>query len=282
MCEACSKTVTGFGLRKFSDNGEKMKIAYRTQPYKDYDIGDALKQLARLGYDGVELCLEHPDTNLDELTDSKIAGVKNLLQENNLGLSSVSLHCNFVENDVCFSDLKRAILITKKFDTDILVISTGPVCLSELESQKATLRKRLRELLALCAAHDIKLALEPEPNFIIATTAEMLALIEEMNSECLKCNFDVGHSYISDPSLLKAIKLLGKEIIHTHIEDIRAKKHYHLIPGEGDIDLQAVVEAFSNIGFDGYLTVDLFNFDPSVAAAPSLDYLRACVRSTEK
>jgi len=251
-----------------------MKIAYRTQPYKDYDISTALKQLAQLGYDGVELCLEHPDTNLDKLADDKIAIVKDQLHENNLGLSSVSLHCNFVENDACFSDLKRAIPITRKFDTDILVISTGSIKEKEATAQRTMLRSRLSELLALCDAYNITLALEPEPDFIIGTTAKMLSLIEEMKSERLKCNFDVGHSYISDPSLLEAISLLGEKIAHTHIEDIRSKQHYHLIPGEGDIDLKAVIKAFSRIGFDGYLTVDLFNFDPAVAAAPSLAYLR--------
>ena len=251
-----------------------MKIAYRTQAYKDYDIETALNQFSKLGYEGVELCLEHPDTNLDKLTDDKITFVKKLLRENNLGLSSVSLHCNFVENDVCFSELKRAIPITGKFGADLLVISTGTLRESEAETQRATLRIRISELLTLCDENDVSLALEPEPDFIIGNTADMLKLIKDMNHARLKCNFDVGHSHICDPSLTEAIKVLGEKIAHTHIEDIRDKKHYHLIPGEGDINLKSVIEALSSIGFDNYLTLDLFNLDPAVAAEPSLAYLK--------
>jgi hypothetical protein len=42
-----------------------------TAAYKDYEIGEASNQLAELGYDGVELCLEHPDTKMGKLTDDK-------------------------------------------------------------------------------------------------------------------------------------------------------------------------------------------------------------------
>lgn len=254
-----------------------MKIAYRTQAYKNYDIETALSQLANLGYDGVELCLEHPDTSLDKLTDDKIAYVKKLLHENNLGLSSVSLHCNFVDNDKCFSELKKAIPITKKFDAHLLVISTGTLRESEAETQRATLRTRIRELLTLCDENDVLLALEPEPEFIIGSTVDMLELIEDIGHDRLKCNLDVGHSYITDNSVTSAIELLGEKIAHTHVEDIKDKKHYHLIPGDGDIDLEAVIEALSSIGFDSYLTLDLFNIEPGVAAEPSLEHLRKLI-----
>lgn len=255
-----------------------MKIAYRTQPYCDYDIETAFNQLANLGYDGVELCLEHSDTTVDKLTNDKIAYVKKLLYENNLGLSSVSLHCNFVDNDICFSELKKAIPITSKFDSDLLVISTGTLSESEGGRQKA-LHTRIRKLLTLCDENDVSLALEPEPEFMIGSTADMLELIEDIGHDRLKCNLDVGHSYITDSSVTEAIELLGEKIVHTHIEDIKDKEHYHLIPGEGDIDLKGIVKALSSIGFGNYLTLDLFNYDPADAAEPSLKYLRKLERN---
>lgn len=251
-----------------------MKIAYRTQPYTDYGIEEAFNHLANLGYDGVELCLEHPDTTVKKLTDDKIAEVKNLLdEENNLGLSSVSLHCNFVDDDECFSELKKAIPIAVKFGSELLVISTGKISESK-EEQKSVLRTRISELLDLCDENEVILALEPEPDFIVGSTEDMLELIEDVESERLKCNLDIGHSYITDSSVTESIELLGENIVHVHIEDIKDKKHYHLIPGEEDMDLKAIIEALLSIGFDNYLTIDLFNFDPKDAAEPSLMYLR--------
>ena len=45
-----------------------LRLAYRTCPYKECDISDAVRQIAKVGYDGVELCLENRDISVDVLT----------------------------------------------------------------------------------------------------------------------------------------------------------------------------------------------------------------------
>ena len=40
------------------------RIGFRTAGYRRVGIEDALRSIASVGYDGVEVCLEHPDRGL--------------------------------------------------------------------------------------------------------------------------------------------------------------------------------------------------------------------------
>ena len=44
--------------------------------------------------------------------------------------------------------------------------------------------------------------------------------------------------------------------------------HHHLIPGEGVIDFKATLKALDDIGYQGWITVELYPYvdDPDVAA----------------
>ena len=37
------------------------RIGFRTAGYRNVPIEEAVRAIAEIGYDGVELCLEHPD-----------------------------------------------------------------------------------------------------------------------------------------------------------------------------------------------------------------------------
>jgi sugar phosphate isomerase/epimerase len=69
---------------------------------------------------------------------------------------------------------------------------------------------------------------------------------------------------------------LADYIGHFHLADIAQNKiHNHLIPGEGVIDFKRVLKAIYDIGYDGYITVELYPYqkDPIRAARKAHDYL---------
>ncbi len=51
---------------------------------------------------------------------------------------------------------------------------------------------------------------------------------------------------------------LASRIFHIHLEDISCRKHYHLIPGEGDIDFEEIFRALAGIDYEGFVTVELY------------------------
>lgn len=249
-----------------------MKTGYRTSPYSKFDILTALRKIAEAGYDGVELCLEHPDCRVERLDADAIARIKDGLALYRLGLASLSWHCNFIADDKNFEGLKKAVSITRKFDCGILILSTGPI--TDKPAQWKTLVTRTKELLRIAEDETVILAMEAEPKFVCESTDDAIRLAAETGSPRMAVNLDIGHAHITDSSIPESIHKLGRLLVHTHIEDIKNKIHKHLPPGEGDIDFDVVAHALWKANYDGYLVADLFASDPDVVAKPTCEVLK--------
>jgi sugar phosphate isomerase/epimerase len=62
---------------------------------------------------------------------------------------------------------------------------------------------------------------------------------------------------------------LKEHIRHVHLEDIAATRvHHHLVPGEGVIDFVSTLRALSDVGYNGWVTIELYTCheNPDVAA----------------
>jgi sugar phosphate isomerase/epimerase len=67
---------------------------------------------------------------------------------------------------------------------------------------------------------------------------------------------------------------LAPFIRHFHLEDIAASRvHHHLVPGEGAIDFTATLRAIRAIGYDGWITIELYPYvdNPDDAARLARD-----------
>src|SRR5437016_11663639 len=73
----------------------------------------------------------------------------------------------------------------------------------------------------------------------------------------------------------ECVRLLGDRIWNLHVEDIPGRKHYHMIPGEGTLDWKALRDALIGVGYDRFLTVELYTHtaDPQRAAEESYRFL---------
>ena len=62
--------------------------------------------------------------------------------------------------------------------------------------------------------------------------------------------------------------------------DIKNRKHHHLIPGLGSINFRKVFESMENIGYNGFVTVELYPYktNPIEAALTSMNYLNSISR----
>jgi sugar phosphate isomerase/epimerase len=73
--------------------------------------------------------------------------------------------------------------------------------------------------------------------------------------------------------------LLAGRIWNVHVEDIKGRKHFHLIPGLGDLPFAQYINALRKINYDGYLTVELYSYQeqPEDAGRQALSYLTPLV-----
>lgn len=138
------------------------------------------------------------------------------------------------------------------------------------------LKHSLRELLPYAEKHNVRLGIEYEPGLLVERYGELFYLIEEMDSPYLGANLDLGHSHVLGEDPKTVISGLSQKIFHVHLEDILARKHYHLIPGLGDVPFQTLFSLLDQCGFKGFVTVELYTYphEPEEAARKSLDYLQ--------
>jgi len=86
----------------------------------------------------------------------------------------------------------------------------------------------------------------------------------------LGANLDVGHAWCAGDDPAESVRILGRRIRHLHLEDIKGRRHFHLIPGEGgEIDFAAIRAALDRIGYTGAAAVELYTYpdEPDRAAA---------------
>ncbi len=118
--------------------------------------------------------------------------------------------------------------------------------------------------------------MEYEPGLLVERADELAGLIREIGAENFGANLDFGHSHLAGEVPSHVAGRLASRIFHIHLEDISNRKHYHLIPGEGDIDFEDIFRALAGIDYDGFVTVELYTFpeNPEQAAGKAFDYLK--------
>ena len=129
----------------------------------------------------------------------------------------------------------------------------------------------------------VDLGIEFEPELLVECTEEVLTLIDDVESDALGVNLDVGHAAVCGEDPAESIRQCAGHITGIHLEDIeggRGGKHYHLIPGEGDLDFEPVFGALDDIGYDGFATFELYTYpdEPDEAARRARDELVEYVR----
>lgn len=260
-----------------------MKLLGRTQPLSHYPIGECLSVIRRLGFDGVEICLENPDLAPGLLMSELVGAVRAQVAALGLQPHSVSYHKDFIYDDAEFELTRQAIRWTPLFGTDLFVFSgvrrrSGDGG-SETRAEWDRMVERTRELVEIAQAHGVVLALEFEPGFVVGSTADLLRLCETIPSPHLAANLDLGHVFLCDPDPLGAIRQIGAKTVHGHIENMRAGVHDHLIPQDGEMDLPAYLAALADAGFTGGLALDLYKYDYEVVAGEAVAYLRGLIES---
>ncbi len=200
-----------------------------------------------------------------------------VLADCGLSCASVSYHGDFEPPQERADNQLRSLQLTPALGSDVLILNAEKAEPERLRAQWDDLKRRLEHLLPEAEKSGTRIALEPEPGHFLHSSADMTRLIAEVEHPLLAVNLDVGHAYLTDDDLGAAICELGDRIAHTHIEGMPAGEHRHLVPGEGDLDLTEVKAALDSIGYDGWLTVDLFRIgeDPEGFARRSLAALQS-------
>jgi sugar phosphate isomerase/epimerase len=252
-----------------------MKFSGRTQPlYPHYSILQALEKIKTLGFDGVEICLEIDEIAPDVLTNELVETIWAKVEQLNLKPHVVGYHKDYIYDDSEFQKTQTAIRLTPAFGTNILIFS-GTSKRNGDSGEWKRMIQRTQTLVRIAEDHHVVLAQEFEPGFIVGSTQDLLNLFDEIPSPHLAANLDLGHVFLCDPDPLNSIRQLGPKIVHGHVENMAKGIHRHLLPQEGDINLQDYLSVLQTTGFTGSLALDLYDYDYAAQSMEALTYLRS-------
>jgi sugar phosphate isomerase/epimerase len=263
-----------------------MKFAFSTNAFRKYTFEDAAQAISRSGYTGIEIMCDTPHAWPDDLSETDIYHIKESLKRNQLEISNLNAfmmcavqdfhHPSWIEKDPDFRQIRidhtrKCIDLARRLGAE--TISTepgGPLEGMHPDTAMQIFIDGLGQVLDDARDMGITVLVEPEPDLLIETSDQYLALIDQFSHPNLALNFDVGHFFCVGEDPVETVFKLSEYTRHYHLEDIAAnREHHHIIPGQGAIDIPAVIHAIQETGYDGHVTLELYPYldNPQLTAA---------------
>jgi sugar phosphate isomerase/epimerase len=275
-----------------------MKFGLCQELFGDRNWDDQCRTMAELGYHGVEIA---PFTLAPLVTDVS-AEQRRALRETaqRFGLETIGLHwllaktegfhlttrdreirratsAYFVELARCCADLGGKILV---LGSPLQRNLEPGVSISEALDHAEEV---LRDALPTCEERGVTIAFEPltkkETDFI-NTCEEACVLIDHIDHPNLKLHQDVKAMLGAESDNVPAtIAKYPHKTVHFHANDVNL-----LGPGMGDVDFVPIFEALLARGYDGYVSVEVFDYSPGadVIARTSIETMTSALDAARR
>lgn len=270
-----------------------VKLAYSTNAFKKFSLEEAIRQIALLGFSGVEIMADRPHLYPSDYADpKKMDGLKKALKDSRLAISNLNTftlcaigdmhHPSWIEKEPELREIrirhtKDCLVLAKELSCPNISIQPGGKLehFSRSEAEKIFL-DGLGEVIPLAKKLGVRILIEPEPALFMENSTQFLEFIAKTDRPTVGLNFDIGHFHCAGEDAAEQIIHLKDHIGHMHIEDIMNRLHAHLICGLGEINFITVFEAVRKIGYQGFISLELYPYqnEPVEAGRKSLEHLK--------
>jgi sugar phosphate isomerase/epimerase len=268
-----------------------MKFALCNEMFGDRPVAEACSVAGRLGYHGIEIAPFTLSASVKDVTARQRKEVRQIVADH--GLEVVGLHWLFVGPTGLHITTPDEAVWRKTRDylsclVDLCSDLGGKVMVIGSPKQRGILPgqtfegawKRAVELfsavLEKSAKRGVTLCIEPlslkETDFI-NTVAEGIQMVRQINHPQFRLHLDVKAMCSEGkpvPEIIRSVK--AEDIGHFHVNDPNLYG-----PGMGEVDYGPIAEAIRDIGYDRWLSVEVFKYDPDpeTIARKSIECLRS-------
>ncbi len=284
---------------------ERFKLAFSTNAFSRHSLESAINCIAVCGYAGVEILADKPHLYPDRFSPRRAAKIQAVLSRKGLAISNINANCTFgywkdappepffepslispvrqyraVRAEMIANTLRYAHALGA---ANISITSGKALPTVPPDKARRQLKESLKPLLDLAHKLNVRIGIESEPGLLIEWAAELAELISVMGSPLLGANLDIGHSVVIGEPLGHTLRLLRGRIWNCHIEDLVGRKHYHLIPGRGNLNWAGLKRQLAVTRYPHFLTVELYTCPdkPRQAAKESMAFLKPIFRAQQ-
>ena len=271
-----------------------MKYAFNTWAYSSfpawlpcYPLDEAIRRIAAIGYDGVEIGCAAPHAWPAYLSKERRAELRNLLEVS--GLQAVSL----LPTPGGGPGFNPASPLPEEQEATVRYYNEVIDLASDLGAKKVlyiagwqifgTSRQqawdRTKNCLDQIASHADKkgITIVAEPTAaatnLIETADDAMELMRSVARDNVKVMFDTFHALYRNEIPADYVRAMRDDLVHIHVSDSN-----RVIPGEGRVDWIGLMQALNECGYDGYLTMEIGldsrTADPDQIARTALKFLK--------
>ncbi|MGC8491094.1 MAG: sugar phosphate isomerase/epimerase family protein [Syntrophobacteraceae bacterium] len=271
-----------------------MKLAFSSNAFRRHTLVDTIRILAETGYTGIEIMADVPHAYPPDMGQREVKEVVQALERHRMEISSINAfelwaigdmyHPSWIEPDplVRSKRVEHTIncidLAARLGARSISTEPGGPLDGMAPEQAIGLFRDGLRRIEEIARKKKVKVLIEPEPGLMIETSAQFVEFFKGLDPQVFGLNFDIGHFFCVGEDSAALIVELKDYIGHFHIEDIaETREHRHLLPGLGALDFAAVFSALGRIGYQDFVTVELYPYEdrPVEAAREAMQFFKS-------
>lgn len=267
-----------------------MKFALCNEMFENRPLAEVCSVASRLGYQGLEIAPFTLAGSAEDVTSEQSKEVCRTIEDH--GLEMVGLHWLFVgpaglhmttPDDAVWQRTKDYLKVLIELCSDLggkVLVVGSPKQRNILPGQtKQEAWKRATQLftsvLDNASQHNVTLGIEPlsaqETDFI-NTVSEGVQMVRQINHPHFKIHLDVKamcSEQMPVPDIIRSVR--AEDIGHFHVNDPNLYG-----PGMGDVDYGPIAQAIRDIGWNKWLSVEVFKYDPDpeTIARRSIQYLR--------
>jgi sugar phosphate isomerase/epimerase len=270
-----------------------MKFGICNEIFKDWNDTDrTIEYVKEVGYDGLEIA---PFTLSQYVTDIPATTRERIRRKaGDVGLDILGIHWVLVGPDglhLTHPDTavrERTIQYLRdlvRFCGDV----GGKVMIFGSPKQRNVLENVTNEMATAfavdafsrvmpdCEKHDVTICMEqltPHETNFCSTVKETVDLIETVNHPKFRLLLDTKAMDTEEKDRGTLIRENARHLAHYHANDPNLNG-----PGWGDVDFGPIFQALRDIHYDGYVSVEVFKFEPGpeAIATKSLEYMRQFV-----
>ena len=266
-----------------------MKFGICNETFQNWKIDDIFSYCAKIGYDAVEVA---PFTLAKYVTDIPPAERKRIRDTAaKAGIAISGIHWVLVQAEGMYLTSPDAATRerTAKYFCDLVDFCAdigGKIIVVGSPKQRSLLpgvsfeqawtwaTDVFRPSVKLAEKRGVTICFEPlapvETNFI-NTAADGIRFTQQLGSRNFQVILDVKAMSSESKPIPQIIRESKGNFAYFHANDANMKG-----PGFGDVDFRPIAAALKEVGYDGYVSVEVFKYDegPEVIATTSLEYLK--------